>query len=255
MGDRIPDDWHRDFFSGLWLQVQRESFDAEQTRELVDAVQEALQLLPPARILDVPCGEGRIAVELASRGFTVTGIDRNEELLAMARQVATERGVDVDFRSGDMWALPAVGTFDAAVCLWSSLGYGTEEQDARLLASLAAAVTEEGSVLLETHVLETLLPQWEETQMRWAGEVAVGEERHFDHETGRVHTDWVLAGPDLRETRASSIRIYSYRELARLLRDAGFDALEAFGSPDLEPFELGSSRLLLLARRAGADRD
>lgn len=250
MSDEIPRDWHRDFFTGLWLDVQRDSFDAEETRELVDAVQEAVQLLPPARILDVPCGEGRIAIELASRGFTVIGIDRSEALLAMARRAADERGVEVDFRTGDMWELPSLDGFDAAVCLWSSLGYATDEDDARMLARLCESLAEGGSLLLETHVVESLLPQWEATQWRWAGEVAVGESRRFDHESGRVLTDWMLAGPDQRQTRSSSIRIYTYRELVALVRGAGFDEIEAFGSPDLEPFELGASRLLLLARKA-----
>lgn len=256
MSDPIPHDWHRDFFTGLWLDVQRDSFDADTTRELADAAQEALQLLPPARVLDVPCGEGRVAIELASRGFDVTGVERSEELLAMGRSRARERGVEVDWRAGDMWALRGLGGFDAALCLWSSIGYGTEEQDAAFFAGLAAATHDTGAVLIETHVLETLLPQWEPSQWRWAGEIGVGESRVFDPETGRLESEWVFAGKDCRQTRTSSLRIYSYRELAQMLRAAGFAELEAFGSPDLEPFELGSSRLLLLARKvAGAGED
>lgn len=250
MSDEIGNEWHREFFTGLWLDVQRDSFDGDQTRELVDAAQEALQLLPPARILDVPCGEGRVAIELATRGFAVTGIERSDDLLAMAKARADERGVEVQWRAGDMWALGELAPFDAAVCLWSSIGYGTEAQDADFFASLARLTTREGAVLIETHVLETLLPLWESTQWRWAGDIGVGETREFDHETGRLRSEFVLAGADRRETRSSSLRIYSYRELAQLLRNAGFDDLEAFGSPDLEPFELGSSRLILLARKS-----
>ena len=256
MNEEIPHDWHRAFFTGLWLDVQRDSFDGDQTRELVDAAQEALQLLPPARVLDVPCGEGRVAVEFASRGFAVTGVERSEELLAEARARADRRSVDVEWQQGDMWELGDFEPFDAAVCLWSSIGYGSQEQDAHLFASLARLTTAEGAILIETHVLETLLPLWESTQWRWAGKIGVGETRSFDHETGRLCTEWVLAGPDRRETRSSSLRIYSYRELTQLVRAAGFEAIEAFGSPDLEPFELGSSCLILLARKvAPGDED
>ena len=248
----VPSDWHREFFRGLWIEVQERSFDAEQTRELAEAAQEALQVVPGARILDVPCGDGRVALELAARGFELTGIERSEELLDLARRHAEERGLRLDLRAGDMWDLGDVGRHDAALCLWSSIGYGSEEQDRRFFTSLASALGDDGALLLETHVVESLLPQWEDQGWRWAGEIAVGESRRFDHESGRVETDWVLAGPEHRERRQSSLRLYTYRELARLLRECGFDEFEAYGSPELEPFEIGSSRLLLVARKGEA---
>ena len=82
----------------------------------------------------------------------------------------------------------------------------------------------------------------------------MAESRTFVPESGRIETEWLLSGPESRETKLSSLRLYTYRELVGMLGRAGFDGFEAFGSPDLEPFETGSSRLLLSARRADEDR-
>lgn len=244
-----PDDWHEGFFDGLWLDVQRATFDASQTRELVDAVQEALQLMPGAKVLDVPCGDGRVAIEMATRGYEMTAVDRVASLLESGRAVAAARQAAVAWVESDMWKLELDGTFDAALCLWSSLGYGHEDDDRRFLTQVAERLEPGAGLLIETHVMETLLPWFEPHGFRWAGDIAVSENRQLDVAEGRILTEWVLSGPDQRERKASSLRLYTVRELVRLLGEAGFSVTEAFGSVDLEPFELGSSRLLLAARR------
>ena len=245
----VPSDWHEDFFSGLWLEVQSNSFDATATRELVDATQEALQLAPGARVLDVPCGDGRVAIELAARGYEVTGVDRVPALLDRARSHASRRAIEARWIEADMWSLAIEGPFDAALCLWGSLGYGSEDDDRRFLERLAALVPSGGGLLLETHVVETLLPWFETHGFRWAGDVGVAETRHFDPVEGRIVTDWLLSGPSARERKRSSIRLYTTRELTRHVEAAGFEIEALFGSPELEDFVTGSSRLLLVARR------
>src|SRR2546429_694499 len=71
-------------------------------------------LLGPGRglsVLDAGCGTGRVAVELAHRGFAVTGTDRDPEMLATARRVAP----DIDWIEADLASLDLGRTFDAIV--------------------------------------------------------------------------------------------------------------------------------------------
>lgn len=249
--EAIRSDWHEHFFEGLWLEIQGQTFDEDTTRELADASTELLQLLPGARILDVPCGEGRVALELARRGYSVTGLDRSRALLDQAREKAQARNLDVEWIEADMWGtgLPAERRFDGAICLWGSFGYGTEDQDRAFLRQLAEALPEGANLVLDTHVVETLLPQWEPRSWRQIGDVLVCEDRRWVPEAGRVETQWTLSSESRREVRRSSIRIYTYAEISKLLFESGFGDCSPFGSPDLEGFELGSSRLLLSTTR------
>jgi hypothetical protein len=73
-------------------------------------------IVPPASLLDAGCGTGRYAVELARRGFAVTGIDRSPALLAEARRRPVETAARVRFESGDLLELPAGTDLDAIVC-------------------------------------------------------------------------------------------------------------------------------------------
>jgi SAM-dependent methyltransferase len=243
--------WHEDFFTGLWLEAQQNSFDREQSRSEAEGIQALLQLLPGERVLDIPCGNGRIAVELARRGCVVRGVDRSRPLLQAAQVLARSRGVEVLWSEGDMWQLDVDETFDAAVCMWGSLGYEDEEHDRRFLGAVADRLRPGGSFLIDVHVAETLLAHFEERHWRWAGNVLVLEERSYDSLAGRIETDWTLSRGNEQEHRHSSLRLYTVHELHNLLIDNGFSQIEVYGSLDGEPFELGASRLILVGRRPG----
>jgi len=70
------------------------------------AVLELLAPLEGKRVLDAGCGDGAYSIAAAERGALVTGVDRSEDMLAAARARSAARGVTVDWRQGDVMALP-----------------------------------------------------------------------------------------------------------------------------------------------------
>lgn len=240
-------DWWRTFFTGSWLDVQRETWTEEETRAEVDFIQSQLRVAPPACLIDVPCGNGRHAIEIAARGYAVTAVDFTLPLLEDARRKAGERGVDVTCELQDMRDLSWKEAFDGAFCFWGSLGYFDDEDNAAFLDGVCRALRPGARFLLDTHVVETLLPRFEERAWRHAGETLVLEERTYDHGRSRVNVEWTFVKGGGVQKAASSIRIYTYRELVELMGKVGWRALEAYGSLGLEPFHLGAARLLLVA--------
>src|SRR4029450_3359072 len=118
-----------DFFGELQLDERPE----EQTRAEVDALERALEMTAPLRVLDVPCGAGRHSLELARRGHRVTGVDFNRGVLERARELAPSAGLDGDFRQGDMRELDFDAAFERAICHWGSFGYFDEAGNADFL--------------------------------------------------------------------------------------------------------------------------
>ena len=74
-------------------------------------------------VLDIACGSGRHAVELAKRGFVVSAFDSSQSMIDVARKHAQDSGVDVDFCVSDMLELSTAYSdkFDLVVCLGNSL--------------------------------------------------------------------------------------------------------------------------------------
>jgi SAM-dependent methyltransferase len=244
-------DWWQHFFGGLWLEVQRNFRTPEQTRAEADFVEQALGLRPGDRVLDVPCGEGRIALELAARGHRVTGVDVTPALLVDARRAAAERGLSVAWEQRDMRDLPWQDRFDAAVCWWGSFGYFDDAGNAAFARAVARALRPGGRVLLDTPSAETLFPRQAQQPRSWTrvGEVLWLEEHRYEPATGRVESDWTFLRGGEVERRPISIRLYTLRELAQLLADAGFASWDAYGSLERGAFAVGSRRLYLVATK------
>ena len=108
------DDWWQTFFHGAVLEMWSRAVPPEQTRTEAAALEKALGVPQGARVLDVPCGNGRLALQLAARGYRMTGLDLADEYVAGAKVRSAERGLDVDWRQGDMRQLPFQAEFDAA---------------------------------------------------------------------------------------------------------------------------------------------
>src|ERR1700679_1481753 len=98
--DLAPTDWWKTYFHGPTNEVFRRVM-APRAAADAEKIERILALPAGSKVLDVPCGHGRIAIELAAHGHVVTGIDLAAEEIARARQTALERSVTVDFRIGD----------------------------------------------------------------------------------------------------------------------------------------------------------
>jgi SAM-dependent methyltransferase len=105
--------------------------------------------LPPARALDMACGEGRNAVWLAERGWQVTGVDFSDVALAKARRLAGERGVSVAWVCADVRRfVPPSRAFDLVAVLYLHLP-APERRD--VLARAADALAPGGVLLVLGH--------------------------------------------------------------------------------------------------------
>ena len=243
--------WWESFFSGLWLDVQREAKTDEQTRIEADFIQNVLQLAPQSKVLDVPCGEGRHSIELAVRGYQVTGVDITLPFLDEAQRKATEQQLEIAWEHRDMRDLPWEEEFDGAFCFWGSFGYFDDNGNADFLKAISRVLKPGAKFLLDTHVTETLLPKlFQERSWKRVGSALVLEERHYNHVCGRTNTEWTLVQDGKMFGKSTSIRLYTYRELCQLLEQLGFKELTGYGSLGGEPFQLGSPRLYLVATKS-----
>lgn len=110
--------------------VYDENAFTRNTVKEVDFLLEELELPPGGSVLDVGCGTGRHAIELARRGYAVTGLDLSSEMLSRAAAAAKTAGVDVEWIRANATSFSFPGKYDAAICLCEgSLGLLSQTDD------------------------------------------------------------------------------------------------------------------------------
>ena len=157
----------------------------------VDAIERLLEIRPPLRILDLACGQGRHSIDLARRGYQVTGLDHSRYLLDVAAQRAAAAGVTVRWVEGDMrqpYAVP--GGVDVVVNLFTSFGYFADDaDDLMVLRAVAGVLRPGGRFLLEVLNGEWIMHTFAEREWIPFGEATVLEQRRLDRDRPPVRAD------------------------------------------------------------------
>lgn len=239
--------WWETFFGPDYL--KQYEVDRERTAAEVDAIETILHLRRGARILDVACGAGRHSIELAKRGYAVTGYDLSPDLLKAARSAASKARQVVHFVQGDMRELPYRAEFDAAVNMFSSFGYfESGEDDRKVLAGVARALKPRGKFLLERFNRESLA--YELPMQGWRvgedGSVILQEDT-FDLLRGRYDTRQIVIDREGTREHVGSVRAYTLTELKDLFDAAGLPINRVLGGLDLSPYRARSRRLVVYA--------
>jgi SAM-dependent methyltransferase len=210
-----------------------------------------LGLSAASRVLDVPCGAGRLTRPLAARGCAITGVDISSESLSAAREDGPAGGGPIRFRRADMRDLPWEGEFDAAFCFGNSFGYLDDAGNEAFLQAIARTLRPGGRFAIDYgQAAESILPRGIEPRQEadLAGFHFV-EDTRYDPVSGRIENRFTFSREGRTETKLASQRVYTLSQLVALLSEAGLEVLQLYGSPTEEPFALGSQRLLLVAER------
>lgn len=210
------------------------------TVQEVDHVVEVLSLVPGQRVLDVGCGTGRHAHELARRGIAVHGVDISERFI----QIATDGAPDgATFERGDARTLVFDAGFDAVICLCQgAFGMMTADgEDAAVIAGLAAALRPGGRLALSAF------------NAYFAVKYHDGAE--FDADTGVSHERTEIRS-ESGEPKTVDLwtGCYTPRELRLLLGTHGFtvDSISSVepGSYGSDPATIESPEFLVVAQRS-----
>jgi len=244
--------WWDELFGDDFLRTMDRLTDDQVNRE-VTFIEESLGLQQGGMILDLACGSGRHAVEMAVRGYNVVGYDLSVAMLARAADEAHERNQKLNFLHGDMRDIGFEEMFDGVYCWSTSFGYFDDEKNSLVAQRIHRALRTGGMLLLDV-ANRDFVTQRQPSLVWFEGEgcVCMDEMRvDFIHSRLRVKRMVMLDDGRTRELDYS-IRLYTLHELGRLLHDVGFKVTEVSGHPATPGVFMGadSPRLIVLAEKA-----
>lgn len=197
--------------------------------------------LKNSKVLDVPCGIGRVAVPLAKLGYTVTGVDLSPYFVGLAKKKARQFSVTkrVSFSVGRMKDVDSMfppGHFDVAINIFTSIGYGTDEDDLSFFKSLRRVVRKGGLFVigslanrdyLFSHFVTNL---YDETD-----KIMVVHKNELDVTHSKMKSNWRFYLKDGKALKFAGespleLRLYSPHELAGMLEKAGWKVSTIYDS-------------------------
>ena len=272
----VPSNWYENFFHGVPLDLWRKAISPQQTKSEADFLVTALECEPGSHLLDIPCGNGRLSLELASRGYRTTGMDISEEFIAEARTSASELssgqqqpnsggtekagrasgsgntdGTPVpQFFLGDMRNIAGEAIYDGAYCFGNSFGFLQYADMESFLGGVARALKPGARFIIETGMAaESVITKFEAETSHQIEDILLTIKERYLAEESCIDTDYVFERNGETETRKAKHWIYTTAEIRRMLERAGFEVLNLYGSLDFGPYVLGSDELFVIARR------
>ncbi len=216
---------------------------------------------PGSNVLDAGCGSGSYAIELARRGYVVTGLDASAPLLAIARQKAAAACVCVAFQVGDIRNLPAKPRYRGILCrgVLNDIIDDAGRRDA--FSSFARVLDRNGTLVLDvrewngTALKKTKNPVFEKRVETDRGTLTFRSVTQLDHAARQLQiAERHCVEKNGEKTVAQYdfvMRCWTQEELHTHLTDAGFGSIAYFGDYDQDTAIGSTDRMVAVASWEG----
>lgn len=202
-----------------------------------------------SKILDVPCGIGRVGIQLAQLGYNVVGLDFSPHLVGVAK--AKAKRLDLDERTSftvgkmsDVASVFAAGSFDCAINVFTSIGYGKDQDDLHFFRGLRKVIRDGGLFIISGLRNRDFIVTHPAANVYEEGEkLLVLDKYRFDLVESRERGSWTFylkMGKALRWAGELSvdIRLYSPHELVAMLAASGWKLSGVYESlATMTPFQ------------------
>ncbi len=242
-------EWWEELYDDMRMREMFEKIPKGRTEAQVDFVEKVCNLEKGAKILDLGCGWGRHSIELAKRGYEVTGLEINPSYIKEAKKRASSAGVKIDFVEKDMRKITFSEEFDAIILLWNSFGYFSDKENEKLIKSIYKALKEEGHFVLEIINRDWIVRHFTPKNWQKLNDIYILEDRKFVLDESRVKGKITYIQENKKMERITNFRFYSYHEIRAILKSTGFRKTQGYGSLEETPIELDTHLMEIIGRK------
>jgi 2-polyprenyl-3-methyl-5-hydroxy-6-metoxy-1,4-benzoquinol methylase len=223
--------WYEALFTDYAKTYDQEGFTQGTVQE-VDFIEQEIAGNKSIRILDIGCGTGRHAIELAQKGYSVTGIDLSESQLKRAQEKANAHNLKIDFQQADARQLDFNNEFDLVIMLCEG-GFSlmeTDEMNFAILKNATQALKNEGKLIFTT--LNALFPLYHSVKDFMDNNLNTGESQKntFDLMTFRDHSTFDITDDNGNQKSLNcNERFYVPSEISWLIKTLGYSKCDIYG--------------------------
>ena len=246
----MPKEWWKSFFNEDYIRIWGGRGSFKHTKQEISFLEKIVPLKKNQRILDLCCGHGRHSLELARRGYNVTGVDFSRYELDLAKKAADKAGLKIRFIRGDARKFRSSKKFDVILNLFTAFGYGSEEDDAKILYRARENLITGGRFVIDYMNAFWLWRNYKPIDKWRSGKLLVKSERNYNFMANVNEEKLTIIRPAGQKIyRHMRLRIYSLADFRRTLENQGFSVKKALDPRSGRPVGFDSRRILILAEK------
>ncbi|MHB8581465.1 MAG: class I SAM-dependent methyltransferase [Ignavibacteriaceae bacterium] len=242
-------EWFSDLYDEFRMRTGFGRVPAKETRKDVDFLCDVLKLNEGDKVLDLFCGAGRHSLELAKKGYKVTGIELNPNYLELAKKLCKEKFNTPNFILGDVRKIYYGKGYDAVIIMFSSFGYFSDVEDKLILRKAFNALKPGGRFFMEILNRDWILKNYIKVQDTKVDGIRVVDKRDFDNLTSRNNFIIKRYEKNGVVTKSGSWRLYSAHEIKNILEDIGFRYIAGYSNLKKEPLRTDTRLMRMVFKK------
>ncbi len=250
MKNQVPDNWYETFFSGINCELWEKAVSNDWTEKELSFLSDTLNLSKGASILDIPCGNGRLAIPFARKGFNVTCVDISQEFITGLTQKLKKEDLPIRVIRGNVLLIELPGTFDGAYCVGNSFGYFDYEGMKVFVRNVAAALKPGARFIINSGMMaESILPGIPAEKVYTVEGLTMQVNNVYMVDDSYMISHLKYTKNNLNEEHSYKHFVYTIGEIRRLLELFGLKIIAMYDSVDKTPYKLGSAQVYLVAEK------
>lgn len=244
--------WFEKWFSDKFYLDLYQHRDEEDARWMINLLQRSIAIKTDSKVLDIACGSGRHSIEMARRGFNVTGFDLSEFLISEARKNlrnSVEKNMKVKFLIRDMRDFNFKNTFDIAVNIFTSFGYFDNDiENFQVIENVSRSLKIGGYFVFDFLNIYYLLLNLKPLSRNKSGNTTIIQKRVI--ENGFVKKKIIITKNNKTKHFEEVLKLYSFQDFKKAFAMSGLKTEKIFGDYSGNKFNrTKSSRLIIIARK------
>ncbi len=244
--------WFEKWFSSKFYLELYQHRDEEDARWMVNLLQRSIPVNTCAKVLDIACGSGRHSLELARRGFKVTGFDLSKFLIDEAKKAlknSKEKDLKVKFLIKDMRDFNFKKTFDIAVNIFTSFGYfDNDDENFRVIKNVSDSLKRGGYFVFDfinkKYIENNIVPH----SKAMHGKITIVQDRKIENGFVKKHIA-IKEGSEVMNFD-EVLKLYSVNEFKKAFESYGLYFQKTYGDYFGNRFnENKSHRLIIIAKK------
>ena len=241
------------FFNKTYQDVWRKLIPVGVSEAECDFIEDVARLQKGDAVLDLMCGYGRHALELARRGYAVTAVDNSVDYIDEIKSAGTAESLPIEAFAESALTVNLHKQYKAVVCMGNSFAFFERKEAVALLQKISRHLLPGGSLLINSWMIaEIAIRHFREKEWSQVEGYKYLLDYKFHFHPSRIESEHTLITADGRVEIINGVDyVFTLAELEVMFNEAGLTTMALYSTPRKRPFKMGDNKIYILAGRSG----